>query len=146
MPAALALCLSLAVSYGLGAVPFGFVLAKWLRGVNLLEAGSGNIGATNVRRLCGMPLALAVFLLDTAKGIAAVGLARALLPRGPEVWAWGVVGCGLAAIVGHNWSVFLRFRGGRGVSTSLGVIIGLHPLTAALALSLIHISEPTRPY
>jgi len=137
MPGALPLLLCVVGAYLVGAIPCGLLLARWMCGVNVLEGGSGNIGATNVKRLCGMRVAIAVFFLDTAKGVVAVAVPRLLLPRFlSEQWApWGVVACGMMAVFGHNWSVFLGWRGGRGVSTSLGMIIGLNPLVAGLAFA-----------
>ena len=117
----------LAASYVIGGVPFGLALGKLLRGVDLRECGSGNIGASNAWRVLGWKVGLPVFVLDMAKGLGPVFAARELFERYP----WAVVGAGLFAILGHNASVFLRFRGGKGVATTMGVALGLSWKAAA---------------
>ncbi len=114
--------------YLIGSVPFGWIVGKVTRGVDIRQFGSGNIGFTNALRTLGWGPAVTVLIADIAKGVAAVLLTRAVLPA--ETWA--VLG-GLGSVVGHNWSVFLKFSGGRGVATSLGVIIGLAPRVALCA-------------
>jgi glycerol-3-phosphate acyltransferase PlsY len=114
--------------YFIGAVPFGWIVGKVTRGVDIRQLGSGNIGFTNALRTLGWGPAVTVLIADIAKGVAAVLLTRAIMRE--ETWAvWG----GLCSVAGHNWSVFLKFGGGRGVATSLGVIIGLAPLVALCA-------------
>ena len=115
----------------LGAVPFGFLAGKLLKGVDLREHGSGNIGATNTLRVLGTGPGLVVLALDVLKGYVPVAAAQALFRSEP----WWVMGIGLAAILGHTFSPFLGFKGGKGVATSLGVLIGLSPLVAAGALA-----------
>jgi len=117
--------------YLLGAIPFGVLVGKVARGIDIREFGSGNIGASNVLRTLGVGPALLVFVLDTAKGTAAVVACRAL-----KMEPWIVVMGGVLSIVGHSFSVFLRFRGGKGVATSLGMIIGLNPMIAGIAFGL----------
>lgn len=125
----------LAAVYLLGAVPFGFLIAR-ARGVDIRRVGSGNIGATNVFRAVGRFWGIATLLLDALKGVAAV----VWLPRAWPVPSDGIdrlplplVLAGAALVIaGHNWPVFLRFKGGKGVATSLGVLLGLAP-TACLA-------------
>jgi glycerol-3-phosphate acyltransferase PlsY len=111
-------------AYLLGSIPFGMVLAR-LKGVDLRQVGSGNIGATNVARAMGKGWAIAVLLADAAKGFVPVWLGRTW--QLPDL---AVAGAGLAAIVGHMFTVFLRGRGGKGVATSLGVSLALSPLLA----------------
>lgn len=108
-------------SYFLGAVPFGLIVGKACRGIDIREYGSGNIGATNIMRTLGPGPAAAVFLLDVGKGCLPVVVARHLFAGSP----WIIVACGMLAILGHTLSLFLNFRGGKGVATSLGVFIGL---------------------
>lgn len=117
-------------SYFLGSIPFGFLIARWLYGVDIRRHGSGNIGATNVYRTLGPAPGLAVFVLDIGKGWLPAQLAANA--GGPS---WGVA-CGVAAIVGHSLSPFLRFKGGKGVATGGGVVIGVAPLAALVAISL----------
>lgn len=107
-------------AYLLGAVPFGWLLAKGLRGVDLRKVGSGNIGSTNAMRVLGRPLGLLAFLLDFAKGYAPV----ALFGEGEPVRQ---VLLGAAAVCGHVWPVYLRFRGGKAVATSYGALLAIDP-------------------
>nr|WP_317892661.1 glycerol-3-phosphate 1-O-acyltransferase PlsY [uncultured Sphingomonas sp.] len=107
------------LGYLLGAIPFGLLLARWFGAGDLRAIGSGNIGATNVLRTGRKGLAAATLLLDAAKGTLAVVLAEWLFPgHGP--FAAG------AAFLGHCYPVWLRFRGGKGVATMLGVVLALH--------------------
>lgn len=115
----------LAACYLLGAVPTGYLAGKVLRGIDIREHGSGNLGATNVFRVLGKGPGIFVLLFDMAKGWAAV----ALLPKGIPVEGLWVLGGGLAAVLGHNYTCFLKFRGGKGVATSAGVVAGLAPLS-----------------
>jgi glycerol-3-phosphate acyltransferase PlsY len=114
----------------LGSIPTGKIIAGRL-GIDLQSTGSGNIGATNVLRSTGKLPALFTLIGDMAKGVVAVLLARYL-----EVGAWNEGMIGIAAIVGHNFSIFLKFRGGKGVATSLGVLLVYAPL-AGLATAAI---------
>ncbi|MHB0884945.1 MAG: glycerol-3-phosphate 1-O-acyltransferase PlsY [Bacillota bacterium] len=127
IPVALALLLS----YLVGSVPFGFIAGRLL-GVDVRRRGSGNIGATNVLRVVGPAAAVPVLLLDAGKGLAAVYLGRALAPGLDPAWAGALAG--MAAIVGHNWSVFLGFKGGKGVATSAGAAAVLIPWFAVAGL------------
>lgn len=121
--------LALAACYLVGAIPFGLIIGLTTRGIDIRKYGSGNIGASNVLRTLGTGPALLVFFFDTVKGFAAVLLCIAL-----GLGEWWVVAGGLLSVVGHTFSVFLNFRGGKGVATSLGVIFGLSPVIAAIAL------------
>lgn len=107
--------------YLLGSVPFGLIVAAFWR-IDIRKYGSGNIGATNVLRTLGIVPGGLVFALDMLKGTAAVMLAAHYLSD-PLV----IVGCGLAAVLGHTFSLFLRFQGGRGAATGLGVLLGVAP-------------------
>ncbi len=123
--------LALIAGYLLGSLPFGYLAGRWLRGIDLREHGSGSTGATNVLRVVGKGPALAVFLLDVGKGVAAVVLARLLLEPWGSRSAGGLVdrqrrgGGRLAALAGHIWPVWLGWRGGKAVATGLGMLIGL---------------------
>lgn len=122
----------LLVCYLVGSFPSGVLLARRMKGVDLRLQGSGNVGATNAFRALGLAGGLLVLAADLLKGYLAVSLAA--LALAPDLLLPMVkVACGLAAIAGHNWSVFLRFRGGKGVATSFGVLLGLTPLVAAMA-------------
>ena len=125
------LCL-LGGGYLIGSIPFGVMLAAF-KGVDLRASGSGNVGATNVGRVMGKGWGLLCFALDTAKGFVPVFLAglvlrgregQAVLSAGGQVlWIATALGC----ILGHVFSVWLKFHGGKGVATSLGVVMGVYP-------------------
>jgi len=117
--------------YLIGSLPTGLIVIRLVKGLDIRSLGSGNIGATNVYRVAGLPTALLVLAVDMVKGALPVFLAR----------TWGrpeavVVLAGVAAIAGHNWSVFLRFAGGKGIATSFGVLLQLSPTTAVVAASV----------
>ena len=115
------LLLAALLGYLLGALPFGLVIGRMTRGIDLREYGSHRTGATNALRTLGLRSAALVLVLDVAKGVAAVLLARLLFADDPQV-EWAAAVAGFAAIVGHNWSVFIGFTGGRGVATSSGAL------------------------
>lgn len=122
-----------AAAYLIGSVPWGYIVVRLLKGVDVRGHGSGNIGATNVVRTAGIPAGLAVGFLDVAKGWFGIAAACAVNP-GPPPWLEVVLG--LAAIAGHNWPLWLRFRGGKGVLTSAGVFLYLAWLPLAGALGV----------
>lgn len=111
-------------SYLIGSIPFGLVLGK-LKGVDIREYGSGNIGSTNVLRTVGPWAGAVVLICDVLKGAAAVFIARYTI--GSHA---GEMAAGFAAVAGHDWSIFIRFRGGRGVATSAGGLFVMAPLAA----------------
>jgi glycerol-3-phosphate acyltransferase PlsY len=122
------LALALLASYLLGAVPFAWVLTRACTGKDLRREGSGNIGATNAMRVAGRPIGLIAFLLDAAKGwVPVVWLGPWAAGQAPSGVApvWAAVACGAAAVLGHCFPVTLRFRGGKGVATGCGALIGL---------------------
>jgi len=126
--------LACAVAYIAGSIPFG----KWIaacRGVDILKEGSGNIGATNVWRVLGPGLGTLVFAMDVLKGF----LPSFSLPHFVESSAgdpqWGIL-FGACAVVGHSLSPFLKFKGGKGVATALGVMLAVTPLVAAIAFGI----------
>lgn len=112
---------SVTAAYFLGSIPFGVVVSR-LYGLDITKVGSGNIGATNVARTLGKGPGFLVLFLDAAKGCAAVLIAKGL-QVGP---AW-VVGAAGACLLGNLFSIFLRFRGGKGVATGIGILVGLDP-------------------
>jgi len=125
--------IAIVAAYLLGAVPFGLLIAR-ARGTDLRSIGSGNIGATNVARALGRKWGYVCFGLDVLKGLVPMVAARVVLtacrngaqPVGPAFLAiW--LGVGIAAILGHVFPVYLKFKGGKGVSTSFGVALGLWP-------------------
>ncbi len=116
----------IAAAYLLGSVPFGLVLAA-ARGVDLRSIGSGNIGATNVARALGSGWGYLCFALDCLKGLVPMLVAMVFVDEVTVgvLWLWLSVGC--AAVLGHVFPLYLKFKGGKGVSTSLGVVVGLYP-------------------
>ncbi len=110
-------------SYLLGSIPFGLLVTRMAGKGDLRRVGSGNIGATNVMRAGGFRLAVLVWILDMAKSAAAVAIGWALGDVGFGAW------CGFAAIVGHCYPIWLRFHGGKGISSLFGVILTISPLT-----------------
>lgn len=127
------LLLALITGYLLGSLPAGF-LAGRIAGVDIRTVGSGNVGATNVLRVLGKGFGYPVFAVDLGKGIAAVLFAEWLGRHrhsnlAPEIW--GIIG-GIAAVLGHSYSVWLGGKGGKGVATSFGVLFALAPMAAAI--------------
>ena len=120
------------VSYLFGALPIGLLVGRMVKGIDVRDYGSGNIGASNVWRTMGPLWGVTVFLFDFCKGYFPTLLAG----RVHGVSPWLPVLVGLAAILGHNFSPFLRFKGGKGVATSLGVVYGLSPLAAAAGFAV----------
>lgn len=122
-------------AYFLGAIPFGYLVGRAM-GVDVTAIGSKNIGATNVGRTLGKGPAAVVLLLDVIKGALPCLVAPLLLPSG----AWGLSGpefgliAGVIAVLGHIFSPFLGFKGGKGVATGLGLLVGSQPLVAGIAL------------
>lgn len=123
--------------YLLGAVPFALLAGKLLKGIDLREHGSGNLGATNALRILGKPAGITVLLLDAAKGGVPVALAPQLFPAAP---AWLPVALAGAAILGHVFPVYLRFKGGKGVATSAGAFLALHPAAFGCAVAVFALS------
>ncbi len=120
----MSILLAAILGYLLGAVPFGLIIGRLTRGIDIRQYGSHRTGATNALRTLGTPAAAAVFVLDVAKGVAAVLIARLLFSADPLV-EWAAATAGFAAIVGHDWSVFIGFTGGRGVATSAGALAAM---------------------
>lgn len=124
--------LLLLAAYFCGSIPFGYLIVRARENADVRQSGSGGTGATNVSRRAGKTAGLVTLLLDAAKGMAAVILARAVVTGGSDASLW-IALAGLAAMVGHIFPVWLGFRGGKGVATGLGVFVGLAPLAAACA-------------
>lgn len=111
-------------SYLLGAIPTAYLAGRWTRGIDLREHGSGNLGATNTFRVLGACIAAPVMIADVAKGFLPAALFTHL--DGTIAW-WWALGYGAAAIVGHVFPVYMRFRGGKGVATAAGVFLAIAP-------------------
>ncbi len=115
----------LLLSYLMGAIPSGYLVTNWLKKIDLRKFGSGNVGATNVTRVIGIKYGLLVAGFDILKGFLPVIIARYFLS--PDVSICIIFLIGITAIVGHSWSVFLKFSGGKGVATTVGVILAVFP-------------------
>lgn len=140
---------AIVASYMLGSIPAAYIAGR-VKGVDLRKHGSGNLGATNVIRVLGAKIGLAVFAFDMAKGAIPVLLAQRFLPE--AAWPWGSVTiaaifCGIAAIVGHVRPVYLKFgKGGKGVATAAGVFVALAPIQTMLALVIFAVVLLTSGY
>ncbi len=126
----------LIAAYLIGSCPTGYLLGKWLKGIDIREHGSGNPGATNVFRVVGRRAGIITLVVDFLKGFLPVFISLMLDPRA-EAFSSLV---GLAAIAGHNWSLWLNFNGGKGVATSAGVFMALLPVPTALSLVVFAIA------
>ena len=116
--------------YLLGSIPFGYIVGKLFKKIDIREYGSGNIGATNVLRILGPSLASFVVIGDIGKGILSIYLAQYLNIDNLLI----LTIAGLAVIFGHDWSIFLGFKGGKGIATTFGVVFALNPTISILAL------------
>src|SRR5579859_6756659 len=123
-----------AVSYLVGSIPFGYLVVRTFSGRDVREVGSGRTGGTNAMRAAGLPAGVLTALLDTLKSAACVWLARLILPADTQVI--GMVLAGLAAIVGHNYSVFLGFKGGAGGAPTVGAALAIWPWSFVIAVPL----------
>jgi acyl phosphate:glycerol-3-phosphate acyltransferase len=132
-------------AYLLGSIPFGFLVAK-AKGVDIRSVGSGNIGATNAMRVLGKPAGIFVLLMDALKGYAAVKIFSMFMMKAPpyDDASWHSYYCisviaGVGAVLGHNYTCWLKFKGGKGIATSAGVYLALAPwaLLAALVIFIL---------
>ena len=131
--------LLITAAYLLGSVPSAYLVAKWRRGIDIRQYGSGNVGASNVLAVVSKRWSIAVTIFDIGKG--------ALMVWAAQLLGFGIaqqVTVGVATIIGHNWPVFLHFRGGRGIFTSLGVITMLSPKLGLIALVFTYLFAPFR--
>lgn len=139
--------LMLILCYLAGSVPFGFLLTKRSAGLNILEHGSGNIGSTNVGRIAGKALAVKVQILDMGKGLLPVLLLMYSANREWMVFpAYFIYLAAFATVIGHNFSLFLRFRGGKGVNTTLGASLPLAPVEVICSVAMYFIVKSKYQY
>lgn len=120
-------------AYLLGSIPFGYLIVRMKLGADIRETGSGGTGATNVSRRAGKLAGVLTLALDVLKGAAAILLAQRLLNSSPGA-AWWVAVAAIAVLLGHIFPVWLRFRGGKGVATGVGVFLVFTPIAVAVAL------------
>lgn len=131
---ALEFFLVIVTGYLLGALPFGLAIARLTRGINVREYGSGNVGFANVLRTAGAGAGIATFILDIGKGTLAAWLGGEIV--GGDGHTAALVAGGLAAVAGHNWSIYLKFHGGKGVNTSVGGLIAMSPWVGLICLAI----------
>jgi glycerol-3-phosphate acyltransferase PlsY len=135
------LALLLIISYLLGAIPTSVIVGKAVRGIDVREHGSGNAGATNTWRVLGWKAGVSVLALDAGKGAAAAALVPLLhfghLPFTAPVIA---ILCGLSAVIGHVFPIYVGFRGGKGVATGAGMLISVAPIPVGLAIGIFGLS------
>jgi glycerol-3-phosphate acyltransferase PlsY len=120
------------LAYLLGSIPTGYLIGKYLQGIDIREHGSGSTGATNVLRTLGKKAGISVLAIDALKGMVGIALVKALYSYFPELLptggqAWLILATGLGAVIGHSKSIFLNFSGGKSVATSLGVLLMMNP-------------------
>ncbi len=134
----LALLLVFFLAYLLGSIPFGIIIVRLLKGIDIRDYGSRNPGATNVYRVAGFKIAVIVLLLDSLKGALAVMSAMPLFSifevSLPPLWL--PLTAGLFAVVGHMWTLFAGFKGGKGVGTGLGIFLALNPVSTLISLGI----------
>jgi len=124
--------LAVVIGYLLGSMPFAYIAARLAKGVDIRRVGGGNVGALNVMREVGTAAGIGVYLADVAKGSLVVLVAQWL--GAPLLW---VFAAGLAALVGHSWPVWLKFRGGQGLATGMGVLLVVAPIEFAISFAII---------
>ncbi len=134
------------IAYLLGSIPFGLIVTKLKAGVDVREYGSGKTGMTNVMRALGIKLGVLVMVLDVAKAAGAVMLAKVIMDSsvlaigGFPYWQMAQVMAGLAAVAGHSWPVFAKFKGGRGVTAYFGTLFAIFPPAGIFGAEVVAIS------
>ena len=132
------LAVSLLGSYLLGSIPFGY-LAGRLAGIDIRQAGSGNVGATNVVRVLGKRYGYPVFALDVLKGFGAVKISMLIAPGRPPEWnapeIFGILAA-MSSVLGHLYPLWLKFKGGKGVATSAGALFALTPIATLIGVAI----------
>ncbi len=123
--------IALLIAYILGSIPTSYIMGKLIKGIDIRDFGSGNVGATNALRLLGTKVGIFTLIIDIGKGFLAVNIARMIVSEPTDLI---LILTGLFAIIGHIFTIFLKFKGGKGVATSAGVFIALVPIPVALAL------------
>ena len=126
--------LAVIIAYLIGSIPFGYLIVRATGGGDVRETGSGGTGATNVSRRAGKAAGVLTLVLDAVKGFVAIQVARILLNDvEPAMASWLLCGAAIAALLGHIFPVWLRFRGGKGVATGVGIFVALAPVAILIA-------------
>jgi len=129
------------IAYFIGSIPFAFIIAKLVKGIDIRYAGEGNVGARNVLHTIGKPYGVIVGLLDFLKGVVVALLCQLLNLTFPFI-----IVAGFGVVIGHDFPIFLKFKGGKGIATALGFLFILYPLPTLAALSLMLILFSIRRY
>ena len=122
---------ALFIAYILGSIPTSYIMGKLIKGIDIRDFGSGNVGATNALRILGTKVGIITLIMDIGKGFLAVNIARFIIQEPSDLI---LIIAGLFAILGHIFTIFLKFKGGKGVATSAGVFIALVPIPISIAL------------
>jgi len=139
--------LLIALAYLSGVVPYGYLITRKSTGLNILEEGSGNIGSTNVGRVAGRKVALKIQLLDMLKGLFPVAIVSIINKSETSVFPdYFIYLVAFSTTIGHNFSVFLRFRGGKGVNTTLGASVMLAPIEVFCAIGIYFLVKKNFKY
>ena len=133
--------LILIIAYLIGSIPTAYILARVFYGIDIRRHGTGNVGASNVHKTVSKKLGALIMPLDILKGVLVVVVARLF-----DVSIALQMAAGIAAIIGHNWPIFLRFQGGRGIATSLGVILIISPWLGLIMLIMAYSLAPLRQF
>jgi glycerol-3-phosphate acyltransferase PlsY len=126
------------ISYLIGSIPFSFLIGKLFYNTDIRQFGSKNVGATNVFRVLGKKAGIAAMILDAGKGYISLYIAKTFIDFTGSNWfnpTYMLILCGIFTVIGHNWTLFLRFKGGKGVATSIGVALALAPIEAGVAFA-----------
>lgn len=126
--------MAIIIGYLLGSIPFAYIASRLKKGADIRQVGGGNVGALNTLREIGLLPGLVVLIADIAKGSAAVLIAVWL--DLPLIW---IFVAGFAAVIGHNWPIFLKFKGGKGAATTIGVLLALSPAEFAISFAIMAI-------
>lgn len=140
MSPALATLAAVTLAYAVGSIPFGYLIARFIKGIDIRQHGSGNIGATNVGRVLGAKWGILALLLDLFKALLPTWLLPLLLVSDPVWSGHAAVACGVAAIIGHMYPCWLWLRGGKGVASALGVVAYLSPIPTLIAFGFFLLS------
>lgn len=136
MSPASATLIAVLLAYLIGSIPFGYLIARFAKGIDIRQHGSGNIGATNVGRVLGAKWGILALVLDFVKALLPTWLLPRLLVPDPEWTGHAAIACGVAAIIGHMYPCWLWLRGGKGVASALGVVAYLAPASTGIAFGV----------
>ncbi len=133
------------LGYLIGAIPFGVIAGRLVRGIDVRDYGSGGMGMTNVMRTVGRKAGLLVMIADLLKGAGAVALAWPIVGTSSDMLGWGHAIAGMAAVIGHSWPVYIRFKGGKGIATGAGALLVIYwPVALISVVVFIAVVRLTR--